>query len=646
MVNASCLALGSPDSEVYVAHLLLPFLRFQPLLRHLQTPEGMEACLYPSWSRKKFQDELSDFVNSTSQHHPSIPWTSIGETSATPTTITPQERLPTISIGTRTAVASAAVMEAQVARVREYLRLLGRRIRQPSAPVQDAGGEQSGGSSVLRNSIEGSLKLAQNIKFPRQDSVGVNQRTVPLWFNDLRDRLQSTNATTSDASSIRSVAALGQIYGLSIMAASDGPAEQVSSSGEEKKLSEKEIDELLNSKESIAIEAVCHGEWGSETHLDPVLLDTSLLITKLKALNVPPLPPRLGDLSSANRATAAAPAPAPRSAGGKDTAASVAEWRPKADTLVATSSPITGHTAPVVRVAVSLDQSFFVSGSYDGTCRVWELDQIETSSGVLDSSITYTGHSDGLSQKTARINDLAMVEGSHSVVSAASNGSVHVWRVDVVSQTSQPRAQGYNSDLRGKHSRSRAVGTSEIRQMDPGEGEVLAVSHFNSPSASIITFASQKGCVHSWDLRSSAEPFVLRHGPDIGYLTSMALGTDRNWILTGTSRGFMALWDLRFNRTVKLWHHSRAAPITRLATSFVTPPQLWGSRTADASDVRPFVFASCGPNECAMFDVTSGNCSQCFRTVGYGSHSSHSYAEDIPTLEEVPIATSSTHEMP
>lgn len=635
-VNASCLALGSPDSEVYVAHILHPYLRFQPSLRHLQTRDGMEACLYPSWSRVRFNDELSAFVKSSSQQ-PVGPWTSIGisksdfgakskASSAGPAAGEASTQQPE-----RMSVAD--VMEAQTMRVREYLHVLGRRITQSSNTKQDSD-EESGDAYALRHGIEGSLKLAQNIKFPRQDTIGGNTRTLPAWYSSLRDHLQTMDTKTTETSAIRSVSALGEIYGLSIMAASDNAGEPTNASGDEGKLSEKEMQDMANSRESKVIEAVCRGEWGSETHLDPVLLDTSLLITKLKALGVPPLPPRLGELTAAR--TLAPPVAAPRTHG-KDTNINSSEWRPKADTLLATSSPVTGHTAPVVRLAVSLDQSFFVSGSYDGSCRVWELDQIETSSGVLDSSVTYTGHADGQAQNSTRINDVAMVEGSHSVVSAASNGSVHCWRVDVVAQKRIPAPA--NSDLRGP--RSRAVGTSEVRQINPNEGEILAVSHFNSPSASVVTFATQKGVVHSWDLRSCVEPFQLKHGPDIGYLTSMALGTDRNWILTGTSRGFLALWDLRFNQTVKLWHHSRAAPITRLATSFVPPPQMWGSRNLDASSVRPYVFASCGPNECGMFDVSTGNCNQVFRTVGYGSAMA-SYAEEIPKLHEVPISAAST----
>ena len=35
------------------------------------------------------------------------------------------------------------------------------------------------------------------------------------------------------------------------------------------------------------------------------------------------------------------------------------------------------------------------------------------------------------------MNDLAMVEGGHSVVSGDSDGSVHVWRVDMLSSSKQ-----------------------------------------------------------------------------------------------------------------------------------------------------------------------------------------------------------------
>jgi phosphoinositide-3-kinase regulatory subunit 4 len=322
-----------------------------------------------------------------------------------------------------------------------------------------------------------------------------------------------------------------------------------------------------------------------------------------------------------------------------------ANWKPKVDALLATSSPVAGHLAPVVRLAVSRDQRFFASASHDGTCRIWELQQIEDSTGILDSSVVYSGHATDSPFTTPRVNDVAMIEGSHSVASGASDGTVHVWRVDMVSKSKQSSMSSdtgsstFSSSL--PYERSKVSGTSVVRQLDPAEGEVLAVSHFNNPAASIVTFCS-KGSIHTWDLRSAAEPFVLTHSPDIGYLTTMALGSDRNWIVSGTSRGIISLWDLRFQKAVKIWQHSRNRPIQRLATSFVLPIQAWTGRGYPNAEARPFIFAASGPNECAMFDATNGSCQACFRSIvaGVGTPPVDSQPPNsLPSLQEIPTCT-------
>lgn len=42
------------------------------------------------------------------------------------------------------------------------------------------------------------------------------------------------------------------------------------------------------------------------------------------------------------------------------------------------------------------------------------------------------------------------------------------------------------------------------------------------------------------------EPWALRAHPELGFLTAIALGTEKTWLVVGTSRGFVMLWDLRF----------------------------------------------------------------------------------------------------
>ena len=101
--------------------------------------------------------------------------------------------------------------------------------------------------------------------------------------------------------------------------------------------------------------------------------------------------------------------------------------------------------------------------------------------------------------------------------------------------------------------------------------------------------------------------------PELGYLTSMAMGTDRNWMVAGTNRGYLALWDVRYGRMVKLYQHSARGPIHRLATCYTRLPQ--DSHSSSGSS-RPYVFVAGGKNEASIFDVSTGECRQCFRMLG------------------------------
>ena len=622
-VNAACTALGFPDGEVFIVPILRPYLRFEPSSHHLSTPDGLEKCLHPPWTRAKFQKELDRFLAISQNLSPTEgQWTSIGIQIHEGGQNSSNEQSSSSYVERTEQETNEPDIDLQTERVRSYLQLLGRGRARAMITVTEPEESKSG----LHNAMEGSLKLARKIKFPRQDIAALPPGTLPSWYNTLRDAQEFQSGTGPDAA-IRSVSALGQVYGLSVMEQSISPSSQA------RDMSRDEALTVLRSDESRVIRAACNGEWGSETCLDPTLTDTCLLVGKLNALRVPPLPPKLSDEKPLGQRLVAPQ----RSAGRDGPSSSSADWKPRIDTLVASSStlPGLGHTAPIVRMAVSPDQRFFVSGSHDGTCRVWELEKADKCAGILESSITYSGHSEQApGSGVSRINDLSMVEGSHSVVSGASDGSIHVWRVDMVSSGSTKSTTG-TSDGAPTYERQRVAGSSEVRQLNPNEGEILAVNHFNSPSSSVLMFASQTGNVHSWDLRCSKEPFVLKSAQGCGYLTSMAIGSDRNWVVTGSSRGYLALWDVRFQQLLKLWHHSRGAPINRVATSFVPPPQSWTGRGTSSAGARPFVFVASGPNECSMFDIMNGACRQCFRSVDYSSRHSHAISEDLPRLNEV-----------
>eukprot|EP00934_Nitzschia_sp_Nitz4_P004407 Nitzschia sp. Nitz4//scaffold69_size99277//78687//83589//NITZ4_004646-RA/size99277-augustus-gene-0.6-mRNA-1//1//CDS//3329556754//4397//frame0 len=616
-------SLGHPDAVVFVSPLLRPFLRFQPSLDNLTSRQSFELCIQRPWERARFQSELekmsasSDYAMSPTSGN----WTSIAfepqnkpdKAGSDRSTVAPLDQVPK----------SRNDLDVQVTLMRDYLKLLAR--RKAFLPKGDI--EKSSLRSRLNQCIDAPIKQSQQIKFPKQSIPGLPASTLPSWYKVVRSAREEQKCSGAETVAIRTVASLGQVYGLSIMDQNGGNAPSHAD------VSSEEAVKLLLSDESQQIKAASAGEWGSETFLNPTLIDTSLLVTKLNALQVPPLPPKLSDESiSMSRNTNQNS----RGAHTKEQSASSAESKLKIDTMVATSkcSPEHGHSAPIVRLVVSHDQRFFVTGSHDGTCRVWELDKAEKSNGILESSVVYNGHAH-TSGGYPKVKDVAVVEGGHSVVSGTSDGSVHVWRVDMVSSSTKSTAtQADNRDV------SRVVGSSEIRRLEPDEGEILAINHFNTNSSSILTYASQRGYIHSWDLRAAQEPFQLRNPQDTGYITSMAVGSDRNWVVTGTSKGFISLWDLRFQQILKLWHHSRSAPVNRLATSFVPPPQSWNSTRGNVDSLaRPFLFAASGPNECAMFDLWSGTCRECFRTIDYGGrYAGKVNIEGLPTLEEMPLS--------
>ena len=355
--------------------------------------------------------------------------------------------------------------------------------------------------------------------------------------------------------------------------------------GNKEDLTDEIITCFLNRSVVQIAESACSGEWGSAAFIDQLVPEISHAHSKILALDVPPLSPSLGLARSDNYA-------------GRHT------WCPKEDKLLGSTG--TDHLGPVNRLAVSEDQSFFVSASYDGTSKVFELRQAHDSGGNIHSCLTYEGHKFGNDHAPVRINDCCILEHTHSVATAASDGSLHVWRVDTV--TSHQNQQIMK--------RPRVSGHSALRNINLGEGEVLAVSHFNTPSASILAFATQRGHIHSLDIRSAREPFSLNLRPELGYLTDMEVGKDRNWVIAGTSRGYVALWDVRFQTMVKLWRHHRDSPIKRLIDAF-------GTCHDHASG--PLVFIGCDNNEASLFDLSTGGCLQCYRVLD----SSLSYVDQL-----------------
>lgn len=307
-------------------------------------------------------------------------------------------------------------------------------------------------------------------------------------------------------------------------------------------------------------------------------------------------------------------------------------WRPKEGVLL---TSIREHTDAINRIVISPDQSYFASGSSDSSVKVWSTRNLDRNS-FPRSAATYRQHE-------SEVLDLTHIENSHSIASASSDGAIHVWRVDMVSSSysvnshvDTPMLPDEAQSAAGSLPQSSltVTGLSQIRKVHPSEGAVLCVHHFNSDVASVVTYATQRGGLHGWDLRAAREAFHLPMRHELGYTTAMTVAPDRNWICMGSSKGFLSLFDIRYHIPCKLWRHSSCATINRIA-SCKTNQTAVSSHAVPHSD-GAFLFVAAGQNEAAVWGIPEGGeCCKCFRSVQLDS--SRGPVASLPVLKDIPV---------
>ncbi|GAB4818761.1 hypothetical protein N2152v2_005807 [Parachlorella kessleri] len=275
---------------------------------------------------------------------------------------------------------------------------------------------------------------------------------------------------------------------------------------------------------------------------------------------------------------------------GPDTAAAVAPWQPRGVLM----AHLAEHRKAVTRLAVAHNGAFFASASADETVKVWDCRRLEKDVSFR-SRLTYAGQG-------GRIAAVAACHDGQSIASGSSNGSIHVWRVEYTC-----RGAGGAPD--------RYTGLTNMRQVSPNSGSVLDVSSWGP---SLLVYATQRGGVAAWDLRMSADAWALPASPSQGLLERFALDPSpgQNWLVTGSTRGHLTLWDIRFRLPVNSWQHPAAGTVASLAVA-AAPPTRLGIRQGAAAG--PLLYVAAGENEVGLWDVAEGRCLQVLRVLRPGA---------------------------
>lgn len=267
---------------------------------------------------------------------------------------------------------------------------------------------------------------------------------------------------------------------------------------------------------------------------------------------------------------------------------SIPPWRPRG-VLVA---HLYEHRKAVNQLAVAANGRFFVSASNDETVKVWDLRRLETDVS-FQSRLTYAGQS-------GAILALTPCEGDASIASASSNGSVQVWRVEYARPSSS-------------HTSDKYAGVVFSRQLSPSAGSIMALKCL---APHLLVVATQRGGVQGWDLRCRGEgaAWTLTSPPSWGVVEKLVTDPDPagQWFVTGTSRGHIGLWDVRFQLQVGSWRHPVSCPIDAMALGpYISISSSPGSATTTTS--CPSVYVAAGSYEVSLLDVMNFKCHQVLR---------------------------------
>lgn len=190
----------------------------------------------------------------------------------------------------------------------------------------------------------------------------------------------------------------------------------------------------------------------------------------------------------------------------------------------------TEHADAITALQPASDQRFFVSGAEDGWVKVWDTARLERNV-TSRSRVSYGGHG-------APITALVVLEGTYTVVSAARDGSIHAYAINVTKTSSLPQ-----------YSRPDIHGRTTLRHHE----HVLCITPWPSAGEGQLLMGTSQGRILVWDVHTMKPQQVMTAPAWYGGLSTLVVDRDNHWACTGSTNGILSLWDLRFFLLLGSW---------------------------------------------------------------------------------------------
>jgi phosphoinositide-3-kinase regulatory subunit 4 len=276
-------------------------------------------------------------------------------------------------------------------------------------------------------------------------------------------------------------------------------------------------------------------------------------------------------------------------------------WRPEG-VLVAM---LCEHTAAINRVATAPDHKFFITGSDDGTVKVWDV-------GRLERNVTHRSRHTHFQGTKVKVTSLCFVENTYCFVSTGSDGSVHVVKVECLEQA--------NTNM------TRYGRMSTVRQYQLPAGEFAVWSqHQKVENQSILILATNQSRVYGIEMRTMNVVWKIQNPHRNGTINCFCVDKKNHWLLLGTSQGILDLWDLRWKTHSRSWGFSGGTPIRRLH-----------NQSYKGSKRYRVLICGGAPGEIMTFDVEKGQIKDMFKTsIAAYREAALKSASVVPIIEDL-----------
>jgi WD40 repeat protein len=207
---------------------------------------------------------------------------------------------------------------------------------------------------------------------------------------------------------------------------------------------------------------------------------------------------------------------------------------------------LVGHEDGVNAVGVTPDGRHVVSGSDDGTLKVWEIESGRVTQTLLGHELLVTG--------------VAVTPDGLRVVSGSTDTTLKVWEIESgrLIRTFAGHEGGVNAVAvtpDGRHAISGSDdGTLKVWEIESGRVSQTLAGHEGEVSALAVTADGEYAVSGSWDrtLRvwELASGRMVRRLGHAGRVHALAVTPDKRHIVSGSDNGTLRVWDLATGRMI------------------------------------------------------------------------------------------------